>query len=236
MQAVSVQTTQNINLEFPLADVGSRLLAFLIDLVIMISFIFLVVAFFGIFQVDPPNWMVLIFVIVAYLYRFFSELLWNGQTVGKNLLKIKVVKLDGSQPSVAAYFLRWLVEPIDFFLVGMAVILILLTKNGQRAGDLLAGTTVIKVKRVTATNVRNKMIMKQVDEDYEPTYPQAANISDADIRIIKDGIKAFREDAAKQAVQILEAKLKEKYQIESDKPTVDFLYTLLRDHTYYVAR
>ena len=117
-----------------------------------------------------------------------------------------------------------------------AVLLIILTKNGQRLGDLLAGTTVVKMKKITATNVRNKLVMQKVDEDYQPTYHEAGNISDQDIRIINDALRAFREDAAQMPVSLVESKLKEKYNIQSEEPTVKFLYTLLRDHTYYVSR
>lgn len=236
MQAVSVQTTQNIELEYPLAGIGERMLAFLLDILIMFSFIAVVAGIFSIPGFDTPDFLIWITVIIAFLYRFFAELFFNGQTVGKSVLKIKVVKIDGNPPSVANYFLRWLLEPIDFFIVGLAVVLIILNKRGQRLGDMLAGTTVVKIKRITAANVRNKAIMTPVDEDYVPTYSEAGNISDHDIRIIKDALKAFREDAAEQAVAVLEQKLKEKYNIQSEQPTVKFLYAILRDHTYYVSR
>lgn len=236
MQAVSVQTTQNIQLEYPLAGIGERMLAFLLDILIMFSFIAIVAAILSIPGFDTPDFLIWIVVIIAFLYRFFAEMFFNGQTVGKSVVKIKVVKIDGTPPSVANYLLRWLLEPVDFFIVGLAVVLIILNKRGQRLGDMLAGTTVVKVKRITAANVRNKAIMQPVDDDYVPVYSEAGNISDHDIRIIKDALSAYREDAAHKAVSALEQKLKEKYDIQSEQPTVKFLYTILRDHTYYVSR
>ncbi len=236
MQAVSVQTTQNIELEYPLAGIGERMLAFLLDILIMFSFIFVVAGFLSIPGIDTPDFLIWIMVIIAFLYRLFAEMFFNGQTVGKSVMKIRVVKIDGTPPSVANYFLRWLLEPIDFFIVGLAVLLIILNKKGQRLGDMLAGTTVVKIKRITTANLRNKAIMKPVDEDYVPIHPEAADISDHDIRIIKDALSAYREDAAHKAVTVLEGKLKEKYNIQSEQPTVKFLYTILRDHTYYVSR
>jgi hypothetical protein len=160
----------------------------------------------------------------------------NGQTVGKIALSIKVVKLDGSTPSFVSYFLRWLLEPIDFFIIGLGVIFIILTKNGQRVGDLLAGTTVVKMKKITATNMQNKILMDVVDEDYEPQIFEAASISDTEVQLIKDALRVFKNDAVKKPIQLIERKLKEKYVIQSELPTVKFLYTLLRDHTYYVTR
>ena len=236
MQAVSIQTSQNIQLEYPLAGIGDRILAFVIDAVIIISFIFITNIILGAFGISMSMAMNVMLSIVAYLYRLLSEVFFNGQTVGKRALHIKVVKLDGSVPSFSAYFLRWLMEPIDFFIMGLGVVFIILSKNGQRVGDLLAGTTVVKMKKITATNVRNKVIMETVDENYVPKIPEAAQLADNEIRLIKDALSVFRDGAKQKPLLLIEEKLKEKYNIQSDMPTVKFMYTLLRDHTYYMTK
>ena len=236
MQAVSIQTSQNIQLEYPLAGIGDRILAFVIDAVIILSFIFITNIILGAFGISMSMAMNVMLSIVAYLYRLVSEVFFNGQTVGKRALHIKVVKLDGSVPSFSAYFLRWLMEPIDFFIMGLGVVFIILSKNGQRVGDLLAGTTVIKMKKITATNVRNKVIMETVDENYVPKIPEAAQLADNEIRLIKDALSVFRDGAKQKPLLLIEEKLKEKYNIQSDMPTVKFMYTLLRDHTYYMTK
>lgn len=236
MQGVSIQTTQNIQIEYELAGIGERILAFVIDILVVLSFGLLISFFSGLIGISQSVLLNVLFAILAYLYRFICEVTFNGQTVGKMALSIKVVKLDGSTPSVAAYFLRWLLEIFDFFIVGLGVVCIILTRNGQRLGDLVAGTTVVKMRKVTATNVQNKVIMEKVDEHYEPTFFEASHLSDAEVRLIKAALKAFREDANQDPIALLEGKLKEKYNITSDLPTVKFLYTLLRDHTYYVTR
>ena len=235
MQAVSVQTTQNINLDYPLAGLGDRLLAFFIDIAIIFGFlVFTTLIFSKLLSFESIALSILLF-LPAFSYRLFAEIFFNGQTVGKHALNIKVIKLDGSTPSIGAYILRWLLEPLDFFIIGLAVLVIILTKNGQRLGDLVAGTTVIKMKKITTTNVRNKMVMKTIDENYMPSFPEAAHFSDIEIQLIKSALKAFREDAARKPIGLLENKLKEKYHIQSDLTTVEFLYTLIRDHTYYVS-
>lgn len=236
MQAVSVQTTQNIQLDYPLAGLGDRLLAFFIDLAIILGYLFFATLIFSeLLSFKSIAISTLVF-IPAFIYRLLAEIFFNGQTVGKTAVNIKVIKLDGSTPSVGAYILRWLLEPADFLITGMAVVVIILTQDGQRLGDLLAGTTVIKMKKISTTNVRNKMVMKAVDENYEPVFQEAAHLSDQEIRLIKSALKAFREDAAKRPINLLEIKMKEKYSIQSELTTVEFLYTLIRDHTYYVSR
>lgn len=236
MQAVSIQTTQNIQLEYPLAGIGERILAFLIDYIIIGSVYFILR--YVLVQIGVGQGLAVggLLALLVYLYRLVSEVLMNGQTVGKMALSIKVVKLDGSTPSFVAYFLRWLLEPIDFFIVGLGVIFIILTKNGQRVGDLLAGTTVVKMKKITATNVQNKILMDVVDEDYKPQIYEAANLTDGEVQLVKDALRVFKNDAVKKPIELIERKLKEKYNIQSELPTVKFLYTLLRDHTYYVTR
>ena len=236
MQAVSVQTTQNIQLDYPLAGLGDRLLAFFIDLAIILGYVFFATLIFSeLLSFESIAISTLIF-IPAFIYRLLAEIFFNGQTVGKTALNIKVIKLDGSTPSVGAYILRWLLEPVDFLITGVAVVVIILTQNGQRFGDLLAGTTVIKMKKISTTNVRNKIVMKTVDESYEPVFQEAAHLSDQEIKLIKSALEAFREDAAKRPINLLESKMKAKYSIQSELTTVEFLYTLIRDHTYFVSR
>ncbi|GHE58062.1 RDD family protein [Roseivirga thermotolerans] len=235
MQAVSIQTSQNIQLDYELAGIGERILAFVIDILIILSINLVLSFIFSKTGIESIALNVIIY-IISYLYRFICEATCNGQTVGKMALSIKVVKIDGSSPSLPSYFLRMVMEVFDFFIVGLAVVLIILTRKGQRLGDLVAGTTVVKMRKVSATNVQNKAIMDKVDESYEPVFFEASHLRDHEVRLIKAALKAFREDANPVPIERLEEKLKEKYNIHSELPTVKFLYTLLRDHTYYMTR
>lgn len=236
MQAVNIRTTQNVQLEYPLAGIGERLLAFVIDAIIIGSFFLFTSAVASGLGFEIGRSTILVIAIIAYLYRFLMEVFFNGQTVGKMTLNIRVVKLDGSPPSIAAFFLRWLLEVIDFGIVGLAVLLIILTRNGQRLGDILGGTTVVKIKKVSAVNMQNKVVMEKIDPDYEPSFPDAAHLTDHEIRLIKSALTAYREEAHSKPLELLCQKLKEKYQIDTDLPAVKLLYILLRDHTYYVSQ
>lgn len=236
MQAVNIQTTQNIQLEYELAGLGERILAFVIDLTIVFSLWLLISFISAQTGLQPPVFVQVLFAAFAYSYRLICETFLNGQTLGKMAVHIKVVRLDGGSPSLANYFLRWLMEIFDFFIIGLGVVFIILNKNAQRIGDILAGTTVVKMRKVSATNVRNKTLMDQVDENYEPVFFEASHLSDQEVQLIKAALNAYRSDAVKRPIQTLEKKLKEKYKINSELTTVKFLYTLLRDHTYYVTR
>ena len=236
MQSVSIQTTQNIQLDYPIAGLGDRLLAFFIDFMISLSFVVITSLLSRTIFGGFPAVLRISVLIIFILYRLMAEIIFNGQTIGKRALNIKVVKLDGSNPSFTAYILRWILEPIDFMIVGVAVLSIILTQNGQRLGDLLAGTTVVKMKKVSSTLVRNKMIVKGLDKDYQPSFPEAVHLTDDEIQLIKDALKAYRMDAVVKPIELIAEKIKAKLNIRSSDTTVKFLYTILRDHTYYTTR
>ena len=77
-------------------------------------------------------------------YPLLMEVFNHGQTLGKRLLSIQVIRLDGTEPSVSNSLTRWLLLLIDFFYFIIGLVFIIFTKNSQRLGDLAAGTTVVK--------------------------------------------------------------------------------------------
>src|SRR5690606_28519022 len=81
-------------------------------------------------------------VLPALFYPLIMETLMEGQTVGKRLMKLKVVKIDGTRATFYQYFIRWISNTVDIFLSfgGIGLAAIILTKKGQRLGDLAADT------------------------------------------------------------------------------------------------
>src|SRR3954467_3102970 len=90
--------------------------------------------------------MTLLLPIVFYSLAFESWL--EGQTIGKRIMRIKVVKIDGYQASFAEYLIRWFFRLIDLSIFNglIAVITVATTKKSQRLGDMAAGTAVITLK------------------------------------------------------------------------------------------
>ncbi len=237
MDTVSVNSTQNIAIDFQLAGLFQRIGAFLIDSLVIAAFYLLVYLVIGSAEVNPPTWFWVIIGLISYLYFLVSEAFFNGQTIGKRALDIRVLKLDGSAPTLSAYLLRWIMVPIDYGMYGsVAMILVIFTKNGQRLGDLLAGTTVVKIKKVDAALLKNKSVMKQVDENYEPTFPDATKLDDNDIRLIHASIAAFRNRSQRKPSELLKEKLEAKMQVKSELPPVKFLHTVAKDYAWYSSR
>src|SRR5690606_34488543 len=120
--------------------------------------------------------IIVFFALPVFFYTLVFESFMEGQTIGKHVLKIKVIKIDGYQAGFGDYLIRWLFRLIDINInMGIiGLIAMLLSKKTQRLGDMSAGTAVITLK----SNVTiNHTILKELKEDYVPTYPMVIRLS-----------------------------------------------------------
>src|ERR1700761_3904377 len=149
MGVIVVQTAQNIEIEYEIGGLGERILARLIDFAVFIPF---VIALFIAAAAQMDNIALGIFgVVLVLIYAFYDlvfEVFFNGQSIGKRVMKIRVISLDGARPKFSQYLLRWLFRLVDFSMTGAvcALICAAVTKNGQRLGDIVAGTALVKTK------------------------------------------------------------------------------------------
>ena len=113
MQKIKIQTTQNVAIEFVLAGLGSRILAYLIDSLIV--GVYLIAVFWGYLSTidsEPSTVILILLFLPSFLYHLLCETLLNGQSVGKRQMNIRAVRLDGSPPGFSAYLPRWLLRLI----------------------------------------------------------------------------------------------------------------------------
>jgi uncharacterized RDD family membrane protein YckC len=146
-------TPEAVALEFTTANVGSRVLAFLIDGVIVGVVSFAGLFLLGVFADSAPLPMWLVFAILFILlpgwyfgYFVASETLWRGRTVGKAAMGLRVVTKEGGPVRFRHAAIRALLGLVDFAIGGgfFAVLFILLSHDNQRLGDMLAGTLVLR--------------------------------------------------------------------------------------------
>jgi len=235
MQNVNIRTAQNVKIDYRQAGLGERMGAFFVDSLIMLFYLIAAFYLIGKSGIDSL-WIGMTAFLPVFLYHLLSELFLNGQSLGKMQFNIKVVKLDGTPPNLSAYLLRWLLRPIDIsiFTGGVAVIAIAMSKNGQRLGDMAAGTTVVKVKQPHVTTSHE--LIKDLQEDYKVTFNEAYRLSDSQVQIIKDALKVNRNEANARPVIVLARKVQDALEVESDLPPVKFLYTVVKDYKYLTSQ
>lgn len=147
-------------------------------------------------------------------------------------MKIKVVKLDGTQANFGAYLLRWLLRIIDTRLFSgvIALIAIVINGKGQRVGDMAAGTTVIKMKQKITLN---DTILNKVKSDYTIVFPEVYKLTDNDIDIIKDVMRVSLRTNNLGAIKKLAQKTKETMGVTVNLPDTEFLTTVVQDYSQY---
>lgn len=243
MSELTINTTQNVNINFTAASVGERILSFFVDFAIKIAYCLVVYGIFfywlGLFekmqQMDP--WSViaifLIFFLPVMVYSLVLESVFEGQSIGKKLIKIKVVKIDGYQAGFGDYLMRWFFRIVDITLVYgvVGLIAIIMSKKNQRLGDMTAGTAVITLKnKITISHT----ILEEIGNEYVPVYPLVIKLSDNDMRIIKD---TFNAAVAKNDYETL-LKLRQKIEMvtgikNQSGNDADFIKTILKDYNFY---
>ncbi|MFP4090803.1 MAG: RDD family protein [Cyclobacteriaceae bacterium] len=232
MQRISVETAQNVSVEYPLAGIGLRIQAFFIDLLIILAYYGALLLIFSQLAIEPSTALLVVLGLPPFLYHLLCEIFMDGQSIGKRQLQIKVVKLDGSAPGIGEYLLRWLLRLVDITLMSgaIAVLSIAISRNDQRLGDLAAGTTVVKIKTGEPLSVF------AVEENHQATFPEVTRLKDTDIDIIMRVIHTYRESGQLAPVQATAGKIKELLQIDSDLRPLQFLYTVVRDYKHLTGR
>ena len=241
MENIGIETTQNVDIQYNIANIGDRVLAQIIDLLILggyaFAMIFVLIFLNDTFSGAPYYYPTAIFIVIYlpfFFYDFLCETFFNGQSFGKMLIKIKVVKIDGSQPGIGNYFLRWIIKPFDvFFTYGsVGIITMLINGKGQRLGDLAANTTVIKLKQEIRLE---EILVPKTIQNYEVKFPQVSLLSEKDIQIIRD-VMSYRKNADALSFQNILEKTKtsvsNKMGVQSEMNALFFLDTVIKDYTY----
>ena len=152
---LEVETPDHVVLRYDLAGGGNRGFAALVDFV-LVSLIF-VGALYGFslltdrFSAAGPFFGVLVLLTftLAWSYFVLLEWLWQGQTLGKRLYGLRVIRDDGAPAGFVAVLVRNLIRIVDFLpaFYGVGLLAIIVTSRSQRLGDIAAGTYVVRAPR-----------------------------------------------------------------------------------------
>lgn len=239
MEKIKIATTQNVDIEYYLPGIGTRVTASLIDMTIMALYASVAGMIMSVLGGGGLSWGLMTLISVPILlYHLAFEVFNQGQSLGKKMMGIRVVKLDGSQPSVGDYVLRWLLRPIEtnlaifYGLVG--IVSISFSKKGQRLGDMLAGTTVISLKRDLSLR---DTIFTWNPEGYEPRFPEVRHLNRRDVSIVKDILRNYTRvekyellrEAGRKVASLMGVK---PYELTAQQ----FLRLVVRDYTHYMSQ
>jgi len=158
---IEIATPEQVELQFGIAGIGSRFVAQLVDLLIMLAFFFVeFLCFLGLAAAAPSQpdahldtagkWFVAFVILINFLvfwgYFTLFEALWRGQTPGKRLMKLRVIKDSGRQITFFESLARNLIRFLELFIPGLyltAVVTMLCNRRNKRLGDFAAGTIVV---------------------------------------------------------------------------------------------
>ena len=248
MESIKLMTFQNIQVEYKLAGMGNRILGRLIDNVIRFAYLILIVLIIS--QINKGSdintgsvhkngaseilgyFMIFLLSVPFVFYSLIFEIFMNGQSPGKRSFKMKVASLDGKPVTVWQYILRWMFLIIDNTTIGL--IPMALSKADQRIGDLLAGTSVVSLEE-PREDIFSGITFP---ENYSPVFPEAHNLSDKDISLLKEVVyKAhFDNQVSSQIIEKAANKTRELLNIQSQSDNLNFLQQIVKDYIFLYGR
>ncbi|MDZ8187813.1 MAG: RDD family protein [Nostoc sp. ChiSLP02] len=213
---ISFQTPESVELEFTLAGIGNRALALAVDYTVLGISLLLFVLAWSFFSTQVFNfveglitnarhiglWLVAIFLFIAFAiyigYFVFFETLWFGQTPGKRIAKIRVVRDDGRLIGLQQATLRALLRPFDETLF-IGAFLIMLGSREKRLGDMAAGTIVIQTE---PANASAKFTISEQANKLHDELLQTANLS----QLLPDDFAVIREYLQRRSAMSLKTR------------------------------
>ena len=235
MQSISVQTAQNVNIGYETAGVGDRIIAFLLDALVWVAYIIIMLWVLTEIGIESTAVMIAAYLPI-FFYNLIMEVSFNGQSLGKMAMDIRVIKKDGSKPTLGGYIMRWIARIVDIALTsgGVAILMIVFGGEGQRLGDLAAGTTVVKLRKKIV--VKSHEILAKLDENHKVTFDEVIQLKGSDIKLIQDALNMRKKLAMNEPVVAITNRVKEILNVESDMPDVKFLYTIIKDFEFLTSK
>lgn len=252
MSLVKLDTGFNIEVDFAIAPFHKRLFAWFLDLFVQWMLVKILGAIFNIdtFFIWVASYDItgVLLNLLPVFYHLICEVFFQGRSVGKMVMNIKVITQEGGQPSLGQYLLRWCFRLVDFPIILLALILtrevpfwlfpllfagltsVLTGKMSQRIGDIVAGTIIIDLRNTTSWQ---DTVFTEVESTYQPRYPQVMQLSDRDVNTLKSIIENVKRKGDYDLSLRIADRIKSKLKMESDQDSLAFLETLLKDYNYY---
>lgn len=154
-QNVTITTPEGVKIDLTVAGMGSRIAASVIDSILQTVVLIVALLAVGGWIDSAASVAVLIgfYSLLAFLvffgYPILTEVLWEGKTIGKAIVGLRVVRTDGGGVGFVASLIRNVIRLIDFLpgFYGVGFVVAMINKRGQRLGDLAADTMVVRLRK-----------------------------------------------------------------------------------------
>ncbi len=259
MSNVQISTPFNISLDFEIAAFFKRLLAYFLDLMIMVAYaVFMRYFLYSGLELEGDSALgidILLVSVPLLLYHLVFEIIFHGQSLGKMAMGIRVMSMDGGDPAISQYLLRWFFRvwewPLVFsfvypgfwiiyqlVIVGMfgiiVVIIIAVTAKNQRLGDLAANTAIVNTR--IQSSIHDTVFMEITQKDYQVKFPEVLKLSDRDINTIKTVLNQSYKRNNFETAHRIAGRIKTVLNIQSDMEVDFFLEQLIADYNYLATR
>ena len=238
MQTITVKTSQNIDIDYQVAGIGDRIKARLIDysLFYILFLVLIVTATQALDMRSKESGETIATIMVSWLiicafYDVLTEIFLNGQSIGKRVIRIRVMSANGSRATVGQYLLRWIFRIVDISATmgAAAITSIAFTDNKQRIGDLVAGTVIIKTNPIEKLE---ELTFNDGPSDEPVTFKEVLQLSDEEITLVRDVIRNFQRTGNSLIVYKLAMRIQEHLSITCPPELNDyeFLELVLKDY------
>jgi uncharacterized RDD family membrane protein YckC len=233
MRNISVPTTQNVHIDYELATLGQRAAAFILDFIVIAIGSFLYIQVFS--SVMDSVWSVLPLFFWLWFYSLANELLFHGRSLGKLVLNLRIIRVDGKETGFTEYFLRWVFRGVDIYgsLGALGGLLIASTGKMQRMGDLLADTVVVRGQSTSVSGLRDLMQLRN-STNHEIRYPMVHLLGEEDAMLIRQALiqaRRLNNRAHQEMIRSLAIHLRDILGISDDNtPPREFLRRIVDDY------
>ncbi len=263
MSVVQIPTPFNVDLEFETAELPKRILAYLVDFFILLCYFSITkIIYYGGFDASTSTLKsrigidILTISIPMLLYSLVCEILLHGQTLGKKFMGLRVLNIEGGEPTIGQYIIRWMFKAFEWpFLFGytifsresifiysfitgflglLVVLIIAITKKHQRLGDVAANTVIVNTK--TRLSVNDTIFMAITKSDYKVMFPEVLKLTDRDINTVKTVVNQFYKTYNSATCNRVARKVKDVLKVDTGLYDIEFLERLLEDYNFLATK
>jgi uncharacterized RDD family membrane protein YckC len=237
---IEVITSQQVRISYELAAVGDRIMGLILDLValaVISALLELILSIIGsALDIHIEEWVeVLIIAPVFFLYTPIMELFNNGQSLGKVLMRTKVIAVNGKNPELIDILIRWAFRILDiwFTLGSLGILLITSSGRAQRLGGRLSNTAVVRLS--PRRHIELEQLMR-IDNraDYSPQFPSVRLLEEHEMLALKSALDRYRQhrnEAHLSALVLAAERVKKFIDVDPGNMNVsEFIERLIQDY------